>query len=45
MFRVLDFTPDFLPQDRPRSLMGVSRPEDIEQLYGIPVVAHFGNKA
>jgi queuine tRNA-ribosyltransferase len=29
MFRVLDFTPDFLPQDRPRYLMGVGRPEDI----------------
>jgi queuine tRNA-ribosyltransferase len=29
MFRVLDFTPDFLPRDRPRYLMGVGRPEDI----------------
>jgi queuine tRNA-ribosyltransferase len=29
MFRVLDFTPDFLPEDRPRYLMGVGRPEDI----------------
>ena len=29
MFRVLDFTPDFLPKDRPRYLMGVGRPEDI----------------
>ncbi len=29
MFRVLDFTPDFLPSDRPRYLMGVGRPEDI----------------
>jgi queuine tRNA-ribosyltransferase len=29
MFRVLDFTPDFLPADRPRYLMGVGRPEDI----------------
>jgi queuine tRNA-ribosyltransferase len=29
MFRVLDFTPDFLPRDKPRYLMGVGRPEDI----------------
>jgi queuine tRNA-ribosyltransferase len=29
MFRVLDFTPDFLPADYPRYLMGVGRPEDI----------------
>jgi queuine tRNA-ribosyltransferase len=29
MFRVLDFTPDFLPEDRPRYLMGVGKPEDI----------------
>jgi queuine tRNA-ribosyltransferase len=29
MFRVLDFTPDFLPADRPRYLMGVGKPEDI----------------
>ena len=29
MFRVLDFCPDFLPQDRPRYLMGVGRPADI----------------
>ncbi len=29
MFRILDFTPDFLPQDRPRYLMGVGRPADI----------------
>ena len=29
MFRILDFAPDFLPQDRPRYLMGVGRPADI----------------
>lgn len=29
MFRVLDFCPDFLPEDRPRYLMGVGRPADI----------------
>jgi queuine tRNA-ribosyltransferase len=29
MFRVLDFTPDFLPAGYPRYLMGVGRPEDI----------------
>jgi queuine tRNA-ribosyltransferase len=29
MFRILDFTPDFLPTDRPRYLMGVGRPADI----------------
>jgi len=29
MFRILDFAPDFLPEDRPRYLMGVGRPEDI----------------
>jgi len=29
MFRVLDATVPFLPQDRPRYLMGVGRPDDI----------------
>ncbi|HVJ34431.1 MAG TPA: tRNA guanosine(34) transglycosylase Tgt [Terriglobia bacterium] len=29
MFRILDFCPDFLPEDRPRYLMGVGRPADI----------------
>ncbi len=29
MFRILDFAPGFLPDDRPRYLMGVGRPEDI----------------
>ena len=29
MFRILGFAPDFLPQDRPRYLMGVGTPEDI----------------
>jgi queuine tRNA-ribosyltransferase len=29
MFDVLDFTPDFLPQDKPRYLMGVGKPSDI----------------
>ena len=29
MFRVLDFAPGQLPQDRPRYLMGVGKPDDI----------------
>jgi len=29
MFRILDFAPGLLPEDRPRYLMGVGRPEDI----------------
>ncbi|WP_374654441.1 tRNA guanosine(34) transglycosylase Tgt [Dongia sp.] len=29
MFGVLDYTPDFLPADRPRYLMGVGRPSDL----------------
>ncbi|MEM8596611.1 MAG: tRNA guanosine(34) transglycosylase Tgt [Pseudomonadota bacterium] len=29
MFRVLDYAPDMLPEDRPRYLMGVGKPEDI----------------
>ncbi len=29
MFGVLDFAPDMLPQDRPRYLMGVGKPDDI----------------
>ncbi|MBM3564589.1 MAG: tRNA guanosine(34) transglycosylase Tgt [Alphaproteobacteria bacterium] len=29
MFRVLDFTVPFLPQDRPRYLMGVGKPADL----------------
>jgi queuine tRNA-ribosyltransferase len=29
MFEVLDYTPDFLPQDKPRYLMGVGKPSDI----------------
>ncbi len=29
MFRVLDFAPDQLPQDKPRYLMGVGKPDDI----------------
>jgi queuine tRNA-ribosyltransferase len=29
MFRILDFAPDLLPEDGPRYLMGVGRPEDI----------------
>jgi len=29
MFRILDFAPDLLPEDRPRYLMGVGRPEDL----------------
>jgi queuine tRNA-ribosyltransferase len=34
MFRILDFAPDFLPQDRPRYLMGVGRPADIVGAVG-----------
>ncbi len=29
MFEVLDYIPDFLPQDKPRYLMGVGKPSDI----------------
>jgi queuine tRNA-ribosyltransferase len=29
MFSVLDYTPDFLPEDRPRYLMGVGKPSDL----------------
>ncbi|WP_111428250.1 tRNA guanosine(34) transglycosylase Tgt [Rhodobacteraceae bacterium DSL-40] len=29
MFGVLDYTPGFLPEDRPRYLMGVGKPDDI----------------
>ena len=29
MFEVLDYTPDFLPHDKPRYLMGVGKPSDI----------------
>ncbi|MCG6904784.1 MAG: tRNA guanosine(34) transglycosylase Tgt [Rhodobacter sp.] len=29
MFGVLDYAPDMLPQDRPRYLMGVGKPDDI----------------
>ena len=29
MFRVLDFAPDQLPEDKPRYLMGVGKPDDI----------------
>lgn len=29
MFKVLDYTPDFLPQNKPRYLMGVGKPTDI----------------
>ncbi|MGO4915686.1 tRNA guanosine(34) transglycosylase Tgt [Pseudogemmobacter sp. W21_MBD1_M6] len=29
MFNVLDFAPDMLPQDKPRYLMGVGKPDDI----------------
>ncbi|WP_460275455.1 tRNA guanosine(34) transglycosylase Tgt [Celeribacter sp. ULVN23_4] len=29
MFQTLDFAPDFLPQDKPRYLMGVGKPDDI----------------
>lgn len=29
MFRVLDFAPDQLPDDRPRYLMGVGKPDDL----------------
>jgi queuine tRNA-ribosyltransferase len=29
MFEVLDYVPGFLPEDRPRYLMGVGRPDDI----------------
>jgi queuine tRNA-ribosyltransferase len=29
MFRVLDFTPDMLPKDKPRYLMGVGKPSDL----------------
>lgn len=29
MFDVLDYVPDFLPQDKPRYLMGVGKPSDI----------------
>ncbi len=29
MFRVLDFAPDMLPEDKPRYLMGVGKPDDI----------------
>ncbi|SNS30141.1 tRNA guanosine(34) transglycosylase Tgt [Tropicimonas sediminicola] len=29
MFRVLDYAPDMLPEDKPRYLMGVGKPDDI----------------
>ena len=29
MFSVLDYTPDFLPTDKPRYLMGVGKPDDL----------------
>ncbi len=29
MFEVLDYAPDFLPEDKPRYLMGVGKPSDI----------------
>lgn len=29
MFKVLDYAPEMLPQDKPRYLMGVGRPDDI----------------
>lgn len=29
MFEVLDYTPDFLPPDKPRYLMGVGKPDDL----------------
>ena len=29
MFSVLDYAPEFLPQDKPRYLMGVGKPDDI----------------
>ncbi len=29
MFSVLDYAPDFLPEDKPRYLMGVGKPDDI----------------
>ncbi len=29
MFKVLDYAPEFLPEDKPRYLMGVGRPDDI----------------
>ena len=29
MFDCLDYAPDFLPQDKPRYLMGVGKPDDI----------------
>jgi queuine tRNA-ribosyltransferase len=29
MFKVLDFAPDMLPQDKPRYLMGVGKPDDL----------------
>jgi queuine tRNA-ribosyltransferase len=29
MFQVLDYAPDMLPEDRPRYLMGVGKPDDI----------------
>ncbi|PTQ68961.1 tRNA-guanine transglycosylase [Celeribacter persicus] len=29
MFQTLDFAPDFLPEDKPRYLMGVGKPDDI----------------
>lgn len=29
MFGVLDYAPDYLPQDKPRYLMGVGKPDDI----------------
>jgi queuine tRNA-ribosyltransferase len=29
MFSVLDYAPDMLPQDKPRYLMGVGKPDDI----------------
>ena len=29
MFKVLDFAPQFLPQEKPRYLMGVGKPDDI----------------
>jgi queuine tRNA-ribosyltransferase len=29
MFGVLDYAPGFLPEDKPRYLMGVGKPDDI----------------
>ena len=38
MFGVLDYAPDMLPQDKPRYLMGVGKPDDIVVKRGIDMM-------